>query len=349
MIEKVTVRKIASRCGVSAATVSRVLSGSAYPVRSSLREQVLRTAKELGYGAETDAGRQIDEIAILVPTTANPFYASLIDGIERILVKENYNTCIYNALTGSPHGDSARIMKHLVSKNVRGVVIAAFNDDAVLEQEAEELQSHCIKVVMVDSPKPDFRFNCVSYDYEKASYLGTEYLINWGHRRIIYAGLEVERESRRLRIVGFQNAMRAHQLPVQNGGILIREAESEETDQIMSGEKMCDLILSMKPRPTAIAAINDLVALGLLRGFHKYSVAVPGEISILGFDDSPYSEMTNPPLSTIQVQSEQMGSMAAMLLLQDVKGISETPANLYLKPQIIERGTVAPPPKLNGK
>jgi DNA-binding LacI/PurR family transcriptional regulator len=59
--------------------------------------------------------------------------------------------------------------------------------------------------------------------------------------------------------------------------------------------------------------------------------------------------MTNPPLSTIQVQSKQMGSMAAMLLLQDIKGISETPANLYLKPRVIERGTVAPPQKLNGK
>lgn len=343
---RVTIRTIARYCGVSAATVSRVLSGSAYPVRSFIREQVLRTAEELGYGTEAGESRQIEEIAVLVPTTANPFYTSLIDGIERILVKENYNTCIYNALTGSPKGDSARIMKRLVATNVRGVVLAAFNDDQVLEQEAAELQSHGIKIVMVDSPRPDSRFNCVSYDYEKASFLGTEYLISRGHRHIIYAGLEIERESRRLRVAGFQNAMRARQLPLQDGDILIRQAESEETDQIMSGEKMCEPILAMNPRPTAVAAVNDLVALGLLRGFHKHSVSVPGEISILGFDDSPYSEMTNPPLSTIEVQSEQMGSMAAMLLLQDIKGISETPANLYLKPRLIERGTVAAPAAL---
>jgi DNA-binding LacI/PurR family transcriptional regulator len=341
MTGRVTVRKIAARCGVSAATVSRVLSGSAYPVRSSVRERIVRTARNLGYGDEKGEDREFGEIAVLVPTTANPFYTSLIDGIERILIKENYNAFIYNTLSGCPHGDFGRIMKSLTAKEVRGVVIAAFNNDAVLEQEAAELQSRHIKVVMVDSPKPDSRFNCVSYDYEKGAFLGTEYLINSGHRHIIYAGLKIERESRRLRIKGFQNAMKAHQLPVRDKDILIREDEPEEEDQIMGGEKMCERILAMEPRPTAVAAINDLVALGLLRGFHKYSVTVPGDISILGFDDSPYSEMTSPPLSTIQVQSEQMGSMAAMLLLQDIKGISDTPTNLYLKPQLIERGTVA--------
>jgi LacI family transcriptional regulator len=339
MKKNITVRDIASSCNVSASTVSRVLSGSSYPVRHVVQEEVIRTARNLGYSFKTKKTGFHEEIAVVVPTTTNPFYTSLINGIERIVVKEGYDVSIHNFLSGSSKGNGD-LLKNLIARKVRGVVIAAF-DSSILEMEAVEMRNNGIKIVMVDSPKPDFRFNCISYDYEKGSFMGTEYLINKGHRHILYAGLGINRENRRMRINGFLNAIKEHQLPVSDKNLLIRDDEYGEMNQINWGEKICEQILALSPPPTAVVAVNDLVAFGLILGLHKSAVAVPEDISILGFDDNPFSELIYPALTTIQVQSEQMGYMAANLLIQSISGISDTPVNLYLKPRLIERSTVA--------
>jgi DNA-binding LacI/PurR family transcriptional regulator len=355
MQEAVTVRELAKICNVSAATVSRVLSGSGYPVRQSVKDRILQTAKEAGYAsARGPAGNTADargqypagcsqgaEVAVLVPTTTNPFYTSLIKGFEHTAVMEGCGVILYNAATGFPKNDQQRIVNSILSKNLQGAMIAASNNDPMLNSGAVELQRQGVKIVMADSPKPDYRFNCVSFDYEKGSFMGTRYLIDKGHRKIVYAGLTVDRESRHLRINGYRRAMEACRLPVRKEDILILPDDIEESPQTTYGEKMSELILTMNPRPTAVVAVNDEVAMGLLRGFHEEGIQIPADISVMGFDDSPYSAMSYPALTTIRVQADQMGQMAAMLLFADIKGASSAPVNLFLEPCVIERDTVA--------
>ncbi len=340
--KSVTVRDLAKICGVSPATVSRVLSGSDYPVNRNIREEILKTAQEMNYSSrlESRVTREI-EVAILVPTTANPFYSSMIEGFEAAIVHDNLGVLVYNTSTGFPKEGYERILRSLLSKKLKGIVISASNNNPMLTTGAQELTQQGVKVVLADCPKPDYRYNCISYNYEKGSFIGTQYLIDNGHTNIVYAGLEVERESRRLRILGFQRALEANRLPVREEDIFLHQASNcEDASQLEYGEWLSHKIIALNQRPTAVMAINDLVALGLLRGFQKNGVRVPKDISIMGFDDSPYSELTSPPLTTICVQARQMGHMAAMLLLADIKGTSSQNVNLSLEPYIVERSTV---------
>jgi LacI family transcriptional regulator len=211
-----------------------------------------------------------------------------------------------------------------------------------VEEFRNDFLSRNIKVVMADCPKPNSMFNSVYYDYKKGSYLATEYLISQGHRKIVYAGLKLERESRELRVQGFLDAMRDHGLPGNEKQVLILNGQDvNENTQIESGEELARKVLSLKERPTAVAVINDIAAFGMLRGFHRERVTIPEDISIIGFDDSGFCEMSYPALTTVKVQSEQMGRMAAMLLLNEINGTSHSPMGLSLEPCIVERDSVA--------
>lgn len=344
MASKITIRDIAKHCGVSAATVSRVLSGSGYPVRNSVREQVWIAAKTLGY--DYDASRhsvQFKEVAVLVPTTVNPFYTAIINGVERAVTQEGINVLIYNMETGISKGQRGLIVEHLLKKAPCGVVVAASNNQPLLDEGALEMMGQGMKVVLVDAPSPDSRYNCVSYDYRRGANIGTEHLVEHGHRRIVYAGLCLDRESRVLRVEGFKEAMGRNGLETGGQSLLLPVGdEFDEASQIEAGESLGYRVLTQSPLATAVVAMNDLVAIGLMRGFNKRGVRVPEDISVIGFDDSILSEMSFPALTTVRVQAAQMGQMAAMLLLEDMRNDGKhTPINLFLEPQVIERGTVA--------
>ena len=341
-MKSITVRDIAKHCGASPTTVSRVLSGSEYPVRASVREEVLRAAKELGYSSAKRTA-QSQEIAILVPTTANPFYTSVIDGVERTVTKEGISTLICNMATGVPRGKMKRQLQGLLKRDFCGVVVAASNNKPLLDEGMLEMIQRGVRVVLVDTPHPDSRYNCVSFDYRKGADIGTEYLIRYGHRNIVYAGLRLERESRFLRVDGFRNAMSRHGLEADEASLLLPGGdEFDEASQIEAGEALSQRVLNLSPIPTAVMAVNDMVAYGLLRGFSRLGLRVPEDISIMGFDDSIFSEMSSPSLTTVRVQAEQMGRMAAMLLLEDIRNEGKAaPVNLFLDPVVVERGTVA--------
>ncbi|GHU01519.1 LacI family transcriptional regulator [Spirochaetia bacterium] len=341
----VTVRDIAKASGVSAATVSRVLSKSNYPVKQEVRDMVLRISGELNYqiGLTYRPRKTVEnELAILIPTMSNPFYTSIVAGFESVAAHEGFHSYVLDVNAWFSGGNVRQILYSLFNKNVKGVLVAAPAMYSVVEEFQKDLVSRNIKVVLADYPKQGSIFNNVFYDYKKGSYLATEYLISKGHRKIVYAGLELERESRNLRVQGYKDAMLARQLPYGKDTILIHSGEdTNENTQIESGEKLARWVMNLRERPSAVVVINDIVAFGMLRAFHHRGIKVPGEFSIIGFDDSVFCDMSYPALTTVKVQSEQMGHMAAMLLLNDIRGISQSSIGLSLEPCIVERDTVA--------
>ncbi|MDR2375726.1 MAG: LacI family transcriptional regulator [Treponema sp.] len=343
--KKTTVRDVARASGVSASTVSRVLSGGNYPVSAAIRSTVLRAAGEMNYKPNLvyRPRKNVDnEIAALIPTFSNPFFTSVVIGFEDTIKGENFHTLVYDVNNWLGNNSPNTLIYNILRKKVKGVLIAS----PVMYQAAREFRndflSRNIKVVIADCPKPDIMFNNVYYDYKKGSYLATEYLISQGHRKIVYAGLKLERESRELRLEGFRDAMKDHGIPCNEKQILILSGQNaDENIQIESGEALARQVLSLRERPTAVAVINDIVAFGMFRGFHRAHVKIPEEISIIGFDDSVFCEMSYPALTTVRVQSEQMGRMAAMLLLNEINGASHNPVGLSLEPCIVERDSVA--------
>jgi len=342
--KKITVQDLAKASGVSAATVSRVLSRSNYPVNPEVRTKVLQVAEVLNYKPSLiyrSAKNFEKEIALLISTFSNPFFPSIAMGFETVTVTEGFHSLVYDVNSWLSNGSPRMLLYSILRKNVKGILIASPMMYSVAEEFRNDFNSRNIKVVMADCPKPNSIFNNVYFDYKKGSYIATEYLINHGHRKIMYAGLKLERESRELRVQGFQEAMHSHGIPYDDRLLILNSPDQDENTQIESGEQLAYHIPKLKEKPTAIVVMNDIVAFGMLRGFHKMNIKIPEDISIIGFDDSIFCEMSFPSLTTVKVQSEQMGRMAGMLLLNDIFGVSQNPMGLSLEPCIVERDSVA--------
>jgi LacI family transcriptional regulator len=342
--KKTTVKDIARASGVSVATVSRVLSMGNYPVSPEIRTMVLRVAGEMNYKPSLvyrSRKNFENEIAILIPTFSNPFFTSIIVGFETMSVKEGFHTLVYDVNSWLVNANSHILLYSILEKNVKGILIASPAMYPVVEEFRDDLVSRNVKAVMTDCPKPSSFFNSVYYDYKKGSFMATEYLINQGHQKIVYAGLKLEWESQELRVQGFLEALRTHEIPGGEDRLLILSSkDSDENVQIESGEELAHRVLGLKERPTAVVVMTDIVAFGMFRGFYRLDIKIPDEFSIIGFDDSIFCEMSYPALTTVKVQSEQMGHMSAMLLFNAISGISHNPVGLSLEPCIVKWDSV---------
>ena len=341
--KKVTLKEVAARSGVSLATACRVLTNNGYPVSEEIRERVLNAARELHYHTN-GAPALANEVAVVIPTVSNLFYTALITGVESVLAKENYSALVYDMDSIPAAGADEFILQSALSKGVRGIIAASPRMYGVLHRNVQRLKDQRVAVTLADCPVSANDFSSIFYDYKRGATLGAEYLIKMGHRRIAYAGMPLERESRSLRVQGFREAIQAAGLTEERCPVLTYQGERmRDNRQIEAGAEMAEQILQMMPRPTAVFAMNDMVAFGMLRCFRRERVRVPEEISVLGFDDSPFAELVTPGLTTVRVQSEQMGRMAAMLLLETIRGPGRNAVQLSIEPGIVERETAARP------
>jgi LacI family transcriptional regulator len=177
---KITARDVAKTSGVSVTTVSRVLSGSNYPVSTAIRNAVLRAAEEMNYKPNLvyrPRKNSDNEIAALIPTFSNPFFTSIIVGFENMLKEKNFHTLVYDVNNWLDGSIPNMLVYNILKKRVKGVLIASPVMYQAIEEFRNDFLSRNIKVVIADCPKPNSIFNSVYYDYKKGSYLATEYLI----------------------------------------------------------------------------------------------------------------------------------------------------------------------------
>lgn len=342
----VTIKDVARECGTSVTTVSRVLSNGGYPVSSQLRDRIVKTAERLNYtpnlfarGLKTNKS---SELAILIPSITNPFYTSLVSGIESIAIKEGYNILLYN--TNSSNLSEEKIIRSVLGKRISGMIISTGNDSAEFIKELQNKKNPSIRIVLVDYAVSGSNYSSVYYDYRKGSALGVEYLINKGHRNLVYAGLKPDRRTRVDRIEGFKDAVMRAGLPFRDEMLCIYDSDTDQKENLefLAGIELAKRILMMSDRPTSVVAVNDMVAFGLMNYFSRKGIKIPQEISILGFDDNLFCEVSYPPLTTVRVPSRQMGEMASRLLIDEIRTNSGSPfVNLTIEPSLVERFTVA--------
>lgn len=341
-----TIKDIARECGASVTTVSRVLSNSGYPVSTQMRDRIVKTAQKLNYtpnlfarGLKTN---ESTELAILVPNIVNPFYTSLVSGIESVAAKEGYNILLYN--TNGNNLSEGKIINSIHGKRISGMIISTGNDNAEFIRELQSNRKPSVKIVMVDYTAPGCNHSSVYYDYRKGSALGVEYLIKNGHRNIIYAGLKPDRRTRADRIEGFKDVIGRAGLHFGEEMLCIYDGSANEKENLefYAGIELAKRICTKNDRPTAVVAMNDMVAFGLMNHFNREGVKIPQDISILGFDDNLFCEVSYPPLTTVRVPSRQMGELAAKILVDELRSDGASPyVNLTVEPSLVERSTVA--------
>ena len=332
-----TIYDIAKRAGVSVATVSRVLNGVDHPVKEETRKKIIDAAGELGYRpnkiAKSLAHRRTYTVALLIPSITNNFYTEIAEVIEEKLGKRGYSTYLCN--TQRMIEREMQYVDDLIARKVDGVIFSPTRvkpeDNLVNARNLEELIKNGIAVVAFGSHFTNV--NQVYINTYEGALEATRYLLELGHRRIGFIdGLEAgTRKSRRR---GYINGLKM-------AGIQIDEDLIVSGNLEMDGEYQCvRKLMQLADPPTAIIAVNNLMAIGALKGAKDMGISVPEELSIIGFDDSKLSEVVEPPLTVVKQPLKEIGDVAVGLLMEQIEG-EGPPRMMELKTRLVIRSSCA--------
>jgi LacI family transcriptional regulator len=337
-----TIADVAERAGVSKATVSAVLNNKEV-VKESTRRQVLRVMEELNYRPSPSARRGFRgppgrSISVLVKEAQNPFYAEVFGGVQRVAEERGYLV----SLTSSEgrYETEQRLVQMATEQEVAGVIIAPLLNEQNDLSHIFELKRNNVPFVLLEAVR-GIRADVVEVDNIKASSRAVGYLIELGHSRIVhFAGPEYSQHSQE-RIEGVRRAFSTSQL-VFDESMVVTAGHSMEEGYRLGLEFFRGQTEST--RPTAVTCYNDLLAIGLLRALRELGIAVPEQVSLVGFDDLQLLEYLNPPLSSVRVPTDRMGRAAAEMLIRQIEtGTDQEVERLFLDAELVLRCSTAPP------
>jgi DNA-binding LacI/PurR family transcriptional regulator len=335
-----TIKDIAKRAGVSHPTVSRALRGNPL-ISDETTERIRRIAQEMGYhpsaAARSMKTNQTKALGVIVRNIDDPFFSEILQGIEDIAQPEGYSLFISSSQNEM---DRERlIVKAMREHRVDGVIICS---TAFSVSQSRELVGPSVPIVVVNNQAAeDYRY-AIHHDDVDGSRQITRHLIGLGHRRIAYLGNSISGRTTLDRLSGFKQEMQAAERPIL----------SEYIHQVPGGEPEHGLagvnhFLDLANRPTALVCFNDMMAVGVLKGFQLAGIRVPEECSVTGFDNIVLSAYTAPPLTTFDQPKHFIGAEAARLLLGMLGPDSENNPNgfksLTLKGRLLVRASTAPP------
>lgn len=326
--------QVAKRANVSTATVSRVLNG--FPgVREKTVARVRRAVAELNYVPNPNArslraGRS-RLFGLIVSDIKNPFFPELVDVFEALAATEGIEVIFTHT-----NYDPKRLhscMRRMIERSVDAI--------AVMTSEVEESALHQaaqagVPVVLMNQRKMSGSYPNVLVEYTTGFREALDHLLALGHRDIGFIAGPESLYSAQARKSAFKAALRSHGLRLRSNWIAIGDMRVE------GGHHAMEKLLSCTPRPTAVLASNDLMAVGALQAAQAASLSVPGALSIVGFDDLPIATMVHPPLSTIRHPRREVAARAFAYLRQALEGGKRT-TDPPLQPHLVIRASTAPP------
>jgi len=329
-------RQIAERADVSIGTVSHVVNHSAR-VRPKLRERVLEAIRSLGFqpsalaqGLRTNRTRML---GMIIPDITNPFFPGVVRGAEDVAFKHSYRVILCN--TDNDPAKESLYLSELRSYRAAGLLIipAAGSDLAsALTPGAPGIPP----VVCLDRCAIGWTGDSVIVANEKGAFEATKHLIQSGHRNLAVITGPSRLANAIERLKGFRRAIRDANLP------LPVEFVQEAAFDTRSGFQAARRLLRMLPRPTAIFACNDLMALGVLHAVHELGLRCPEDLSLVGFDNLEFCDYTSPALTSVYQPGYQLGATAGNLLLERINGLESRPKRLILDTELKIRSSVLP-------
>ncbi len=304
-----TLEEVARLAGVSRSTVSRVIND--HPnVREQVRERIWEVIRETGYqphaAARSLVTRRTRIVAVIIPEAVttlftDPFFPHLLCGVTQTCNSQRYHLML--SLFNDPAGPEEMYRRVVRSGHLDGVVVASTRvDDPLIPQ----LLRDRVPFVLVGR-YPDERVRYVDIDNVAAARMAVEHLIRLGHRRIATITGPLNMTSGEDRLEGYRQALEAHRVTVDEA--LIVGGDFTEASGTVAARRLLSLSV------TAIFAASDIMAVGALKVLREAGLRVPQDIALVGFDDVPLAAALQPPLTTVRQPIEQLGAMAADLLL----------------------------------
>lgn len=344
MTEPCTIRDVAKKAGVSVATVSRVLSDSTYPVSQQVQQRVREVARELGYVpnavAKSLRKAQVKEVGVVIPSVSNPFYMHCVQGIHEVLTKNGYTMILCNTMNDPQR--ERQCLQQLAQRQIGGVILSSASDDPGA---AQELARRGIRFVTLDQRIDSLECSSINFDSRSGGRLATEHLLDNGHRKIAFASLPLTRWTRTQQLQGYRDALQARGIAFSPDWIYTCdevEGSFEMDRESYAGRQIACRLIEQKLPVSAVVCVNDMLAIGLMHELLRQGVRIPQDISVVGFDDIPFSQLFVPALTTVRCPAAETGRLAAIMLL-DVPDNTQiqSPLALNLTPQLIQRDTVA--------
>ena len=330
-------KKIAELAGVSLGTVSHVLNGTAR-VREPLRKRVMDAVHATGYQpSQLARGLRRDKtnlLAMIIPDILNPFFPGVVRGAEDVAFSNGYRLVLCN--TDNDHGKEIMHLNALRTYLPSGLIVIP-SDFSDLTTQTESYRRAGAAVVCVDRIPRNWGGDSVTINNAEGGFQAAQYLVGLGHRQIACITGPLHLTSSQDRLKGFRRALRAAKIDTPHG------YEQESTFDRAGGYAKTKVLLRMVPRPTAILACNDLIALGALLAIREEKLHCPDDISLIGFDGLDLTETTTPQLSSVYQSGYQLGAAAAQLALDRVADSASPVRHLVLKTELRIRESVAPP------
>jgi len=332
----VTLRDVARVAGVHPATVSRALNVETRGlVNEETARRVLKAAEKLGYqpnpiarGLKTN---QSYTIGVLIPDLTNPLFPPILRGIE-----DRLETAGYTPLIANTDNDPERELldsQTMRARQVDGIIAATARRDHRLHDALLEAGT---ELVLVNRRQEELPVSSATADDRMGMRLSVEHLASLGHRRIAHLAGPLDYSTGLDRYEGFHEAMRAAGLEPDPELVLVAEAFTES-----EGARLCGQLMSDGRQFTAVAAANDLLALGCYDVFADRGVSCPADISVVGFNDMPFAARFNPPLTTIHIPHYEIGKAAAELMLERLQDGESQPRDIRLEPSLTVRDSTA--------
>lgn len=329
--KKVTLEMVASACGVSPSTVSRILNGTAV-VSPKKREAVDRAIAALGFVpnpvARGLAGGRTLSIGVVTQAIDSPFYGVSLRGIEEELGHVGYSPLF---VSGHWNADEEkRCIDVLLSRRVDGLIILTGR----LSDEALRRYAKVTPVVVTGRNLSAPDLHSLNFNDFKGAQLATHHLLTLGHRRIAFIAGDPQHPDALERLRGYRAALKAAGVPANNALVLPGNYLEE------SGQMAAERLIDSREEFSAIFAANDQMAFGAALALHRRGISVPDNISLVGFDDQAAATHSIPPLTTIHQGARELGQIAAISLLQMLAG--EKPTAAIQEPRLVIRGSTRP-------
>ena len=302
----ITIADVARRAGTSTATVSHVLN-SIGRIRQETRRRVMAAVKELKYypnfHARNLARHRSRTMGIIVSDIENPFFPTVIRAFETEAHKHGYDVVVSD--TNYQPRQTRRAAERMMETKVLGVAIMTSEMSPAL---IDEILAQNIFVTFFDFGMVGEATSNLKLDYLLGIREAIDHLYNYGHRRIAFVGGRSNLRNVKARQVAYVACMLHHGL--DPGPIVIGNQRID--GGITAGESL----LKMTPRPTAVVAMNDLTAIGVMRAFRQAGLHVPDDLSVVGFDHTYLAEFYQPSLTSVDMQPAYLGRIAAGSLLE---------------------------------
>ncbi|KAJ53428.1 LacI family transcriptional regulator [Clostridium tetanomorphum] len=331
---KITIEDVAKEAGVSITTVSRVINNN-YPVKKETRKKVEEAIEKLKFNPNVLArgliNQKTDTVGIIVPSTTNLFFPTVVKGIDNVLKKQGYN--IYLCDTDNSEKEEVRYVKSLLGRVVDGIIIIDPQTFNMKNGFFEEI-SRQVPLVCINGYNKNINCNFVLNNEETGAIEAMEYLISLGHKKIAFIRGE-KSYSYDLKEKVYKDILKKYGYDQHQEIINIGYGNSYDT--VDTTMKYIEDLLNLKTCPTAFFACNDIMALGTLNACKKKGLDVPEYVSIVGFDNIIISRLSQPKITTVDQNMYQLGKYAAEMLLNIINTQSKKVDRIILNTKLIMR------------